>query len=78
MRRVVPGAHDADVEGRVPVADPAEARIDVLGGAVKRLEQDLDRGFAVPDDPFEQVLDQLAGQLADEMTLPVVAVLSVR
>ena len=45
---------------------------------MKRLEQDVDRRLAEADGADEKLVDQLVGQLIDEVTLPVVTILSVR
>src|SRR5829696_3376154 len=72
--RIGPACHRTDVEGGVAVAEGGARRVDVFGPAVERLDQDSAGRTAERGNAAEQIVDQLVRELADEVTLPVVAV----
>src|SRR5262245_11811048 len=71
---VQPGGHHADVECSIAEAEGRASPVDVLRRAVKRLDQHLPGRSPQRHHSFEQLVDQLIRQLADEVALPVVAI----
>ena len=58
----------------IPEAEGRALRLDVLGRAVERLDQDSAGRAAEHGHALEQIVDQLVRQLRHEVALPVVAV----
>src|SRR6266487_1086391 len=75
--RVQPARHDADIESRFAEADSRGAWIGVLRRAVQGFDQNLAGGPAERNHAPEQLVEQLVGELAHEVALPVVAVRTV-
>ena len=68
---------DADVEGGVAEPDGSSVAVGVFRRAVEGFEEDAAGRTTKRADECDQVVDQLVGELANEVPLPVVPVVAV-